>query len=361
MTSASPPGTRAPNGSTVSPPRKCSAARRREVASYPGDEARHKLEHELLETGRTRIEFTARRKDGTPTEVELIAAEVRDHRRVVTGYLGIHRDINERKRTEEALREANRRIESILQSISDSFFAVDRDWRYTYLNERAVDQIRGALGRDVTAEQLLGQSCWETFPEWAETPVIQAYERALLEQKASEVDVYVERSASWFEAHLYPSANGVSTYLRDITERKQAEEKLAYHAQLLENMEDAVLATDETFVLTAWNRGAERMFGWTADEAIGQKLYDLLPSSFSDEEMAAELARLARGGQVAGRGDLVHQGRQAGLCRSEQRRSALRGRFGDGLSGASCGTSANARGPGKNWRCAPASRHSSPS
>ncbi len=272
----------------------------REVASYPGDEARPKLEHELLETGRTRIEFTARRKDGTPTEVELIAAEVRDDRRVLTGYLGIHRDINERKRTEEALREANRRIESILQSISDSFFAVDRDWRYTYLNERAVDRISGALGRAVTAEQLLGQSCWETFPEWAETPVIQAYERALLEQKASEVDVYVERSASWFEAHLYPSANGVSTYLRDITERKQAEEKVAYHAQLLENMEDAVLATDETFVLTAWNRGAERMFGWTADEAIGQRLYDLLPSSFSDEELAAELARLLEAGRWRG-------------------------------------------------------------
>jgi PAS domain S-box-containing protein len=268
----------------------------REVASSPGDPARHKLEHELLTTGRTRIEFTARRKDGTPIEIELVAAEVRDDRGEPIGYLGIHRDITERRRADGALREANRRIESILQSISDSFFAVDRDWRYTYLNQRAVDQISSAVGRYVTAGQLLGRSCWETFPEWEGTSVAQAYELALREKRATEVDVYVKSSARWFEAHLYPSADGVSTYLRDITERKQAEEKLAYHAQLLENLNDAVLATDERLVLTAWNKAAERMFGWTTEEAVGQLMYELLPSSLSQEELAAEIASLAETG-----------------------------------------------------------------
>ena len=68
----------------------------REVATFPGDQARQKLEAELLETGRTRIEFEARRKDGTPVEVELIAVAIKEERGETTGYLGIHRDISER-------------------------------------------------------------------------------------------------------------------------------------------------------------------------------------------------------------------------------------------------------------------------
>ncbi|MCW3023093.1 MAG: domain S-box protein [Conexibacter sp.] len=70
----------------------------REVATYEGDTARLQLERELTETGRTRIEFTAHRKDGTPTEVELIAVELRDAQGEVSGHLGIHRDVTERAR-----------------------------------------------------------------------------------------------------------------------------------------------------------------------------------------------------------------------------------------------------------------------
>jgi signal transduction histidine kinase len=75
----------------------------REVASYPGDESRLRLEAELLDTGRTRIEFTAVRMDGCPVEVELVALAVKDERGTITGYLGIHRDISERRRTHAEL------------------------------------------------------------------------------------------------------------------------------------------------------------------------------------------------------------------------------------------------------------------
>jgi len=49
----------------------------------------------------------------------------------------------------------------------------------------------------------------------------------------------------WIEGHVYPSEDGLSVYYRDITERKRVEERLAYHAYLLENVHDAVIATDE--------------------------------------------------------------------------------------------------------------------
>jgi signal transduction histidine kinase len=75
----------------------------REVATFPGDQARLKLEAELLETGRTRIEFEARRKDGTVVQIELIAVAVCDERGETTGYLGMHRDLTERHRMQRAL------------------------------------------------------------------------------------------------------------------------------------------------------------------------------------------------------------------------------------------------------------------
>jgi PAS domain S-box-containing protein len=74
-------------------------------------------------------------------------------------------------------------------------------------------------------------------------------------------------------------------------------EQVAYHAHLLENMADAVLATDEDFVLTAWNRAAEEMFGWSANEALGKIVYELLHPIFSEQELAAGMARLAETGR----------------------------------------------------------------
>lgn len=98
--------------------------------------------------------------------------------------------------------------------------------------------------------------------------------------------------------------------------------ELAYHARLLETMQDAVLATDEEFVLTAWNRGAQEMFGWTADEALGRKVYELIPTQFSDEELAQELRALTDSG--AWRDEATWYGKDGTPLVAEARTSALR-------------------------------------
>jgi PAS domain S-box-containing protein len=83
----------------------------------------------------------------------------------------------------------------------------------------------------------------------------------------------------------------------DITEQKRTEEQRAYHAHLLENIHDAVTPTDERFVVTAWNKGAEQMFGWTADEALGRKVYEVIPTDYSDEQLAEALRELSETGR----------------------------------------------------------------
>ena len=109
------------------------------------------------------------------------------------------------------------------------------------------------------------------------------------------------------EEFVYPLADGSRLWLRcnsspiyddeghivagvllahDMTEQKRSEEERAYHTRLLENTEDAILASDEQAVLTAWNKGAEKMFGWTAEEVLGRKVYEILPyTDYSDEKL----------------------------------------------------------------------------
>src|SRR3954466_2084149 len=72
----------------------------REIASYEGDPSRTRLERELADTGKSRIELTAVCRDGQSVEVEMTATAVRDAAGEVVGYLGIHRDISARKRAE---------------------------------------------------------------------------------------------------------------------------------------------------------------------------------------------------------------------------------------------------------------------
>ena len=73
---------------------------------------------------------------------------------------------------------------------------------------------------------------------------------------------------------LLPS--GLRTvFINDITERKQAKEELHYQANLLENVSDAVIATDLEFRVESWNKAAEAIYGWQADEVIGKTVADV--------------------------------------------------------------------------------------
>jgi PAS domain-containing protein len=71
---------------------------------------------------------------------------------------------------------------------------------------------------------------------------------------------------------------------QDITERKQTEERLTYQAQLLDMVHDAIIATDHQMMITYWNQAAERLYGWTSQEALGQNATQLLRSGLAGSE-----------------------------------------------------------------------------
>jgi PAS domain S-box-containing protein len=209
----------------------------------------------------------------------------------------LKKEITERKRAEEELRESNRRIEDILESITDEFNAFDREWRFTYLNEPALNSIRRAKGEELTSEEVLGKNVWEMFPAHVGSVFYQKYLDAMREQKTMEFEARSPVTDRWIEGCVYPSEEGLSVYYRDITERKRAEERLAYHAYLLENVHDAVIATNERLAVTAWNKGAEQMYGWRTDEALGRHIWEVVPVELSDEQRAEALRELEERGR----------------------------------------------------------------
>jgi PAS domain S-box-containing protein len=128
-------------------------------------------------------------------------------------------DITQSKRAEEELRKSGERITNILESITDAFVAVDRQWRFTYINERALTTLQR------TREELLGKNMWEEFPEAVGLPAYREYHRAMTSGNSVHFEEFNPWLDIWVEINAYPSEGGLAIYFRDITERKRAEEE----------------------------------------------------------------------------------------------------------------------------------------
>ena len=129
------------------------------------------------------------------------------------------RDLSERNQARAALQESAQTMKNILENTTDGFFAVDREWKFTYLNPEA--EILLERGR----EELIGAELWEKFPELKET-VFETNYRTVMEQNvAVEFEASDAEGKRWVEVHAYPSGGGVSVFFRDITERKRTEEE----------------------------------------------------------------------------------------------------------------------------------------
>jgi PAS domain-containing protein len=99
----------------------------------------------------------------------------------------------------------DQRSVDILESITDAFVAVDHDWRYTYINDRALRRMQHRKGEELAPEAFLGQNMWEMFPEAVGTTIYDKYNEAMREHKSVEFETYLTFSDEWIEAHAYPS------------------------------------------------------------------------------------------------------------------------------------------------------------
>lgn len=168
------------------------------------------------------------------------ALPVRDDKGQIVSWFGTNTDIDEHKQAEQeriqllareqAAREAavrsENRTRNILESIADAFFALDNEWRFTYLNSRA-EQL---LFR--TKEELLNKCIWDEFPETVGSTFGDEYHRAVSRQVTVHFEEFYQPLETWFEVRAYPYQDGLSVYLRDVTTRKQSEAVLLERSRL---------------------------------------------------------------------------------------------------------------------------------
>lgn len=117
----------------------------------------------------------------------------------------------------EALRQANERMENMLESLTDAFCAVDFDWRITYINGRALDML-APLNK--TRAGLLGKSLWDEFNELQGTNLASNLRQAMESRQMGTREFFYQRLAIWVEARMYPSPDGLTLYFQDITQRR---------------------------------------------------------------------------------------------------------------------------------------------
>jgi PAS domain S-box-containing protein len=173
--------------------------------------------------------------DGMPFDLELqlvtargrtiwvrcIGRPQRDADGRIVAIQGAFQDIDAPKRNELALEQVGRQLQTTLESISDALFTLDRDWRFTYLNQRAEQLLMRAR------EELLGKVVWDEFGVALETAFYVQYQRAMRDGETVSFVEYYEPLATWFDVTAYPTPEGIAVYFRDVSEKIELEARLA--------------------------------------------------------------------------------------------------------------------------------------
>jgi PAS domain S-box-containing protein len=115
------------------------------------------------------------------------------------------------------------------------------------------------------------------------------------------VETYQEDLKRWHAVYVVsPKKTFFLSLFTDITKRKQAEETLAYHADLLSKVHEALVGIDSNYIITYWNKAAEEIFGWTKEEALGKNSEELLQTKIEGSSSVEGIAKLLAEGHYEG-------------------------------------------------------------
>jgi PAS domain S-box-containing protein len=129
-------------------------------------------------------------------------------------------DITDLKQAEQALRESEEQSRNILESIDDGFFALDQDWRFTYVNKAAETLLNRTPG------DLIGKIFWDEYPGLMGSGFEQMHRRVMRDRIALSLTEFYPDHNRWYEVRNYPAATGITVYFRNVTDQIQAEESL---------------------------------------------------------------------------------------------------------------------------------------
>jgi PAS domain S-box-containing protein len=275
----------------------------------PEDRRRGAAEEELRQAetdGRAEDERWHVRKDGSTFWGSGFVRPVRDEAGDLRGFSKVVRDITERKRAEKALRENEARKAAIMEASLDCIITMDHAGMITDFNpaaERTFGYRRAeVLGREL-AEVIIPRDFRDQHRRGLANYLATGEGRVLNKRielrgmKADGTEFPVELTIVPIRDGEQPAFTG---YLRDITERKRSEEARAQLAAIVESSDDAIISKTLDGIITSWNTGAQKLYGYISEETVGKHISMLAPPEKRDE-IAEVLAKIRSGGAIHNR------------------------------------------------------------
>lgn len=180
----------------------------------------------------------------------------------------------------------------VFERITDAFMALDQNFCYTYINTKACEYSHRE------ASSLIGKNVWAEFPDSVGRPFYNAVIASMQQQTYMHLEDYYPETDRWFENHIYPSAEGVSIYFRDVTDRKKLEialkESEEKYRLMIEQSHDGIFIADAEGKIVEVNSKACQMSGYKEQELLKKTLLDLTPER--RREKAPELYDVLRKG-----------------------------------------------------------------
>jgi PAS domain S-box-containing protein len=235
------------------------------VAAATGHPFEHAFSQLLSQGALLSFETHLKPHSQQPIPVEITAITIQGGDRTVSGIRWALRDITTRKEAEEALQNSRQKIREILDSIQDGFMEIDHTWHFTYVNQRAGQNV----GWD--PNQLIGRNLWETFPALLGSAQETFYRQAMEARQPAQLEFGGVLASNWYELRAYPSSDGLTIFWTDITERKKMEDRVRESEAVFRGLTEAI--PQMVWVLDAKAQAVYLSPRWT--EYIGRAVDDL--------------------------------------------------------------------------------------
>jgi PAS domain S-box-containing protein len=254
-------------------------------------------------------------QNGTPFDLQLQIVTAKGNERwvraigsieyvnnVATKLNGSFQDIDTAKKAELEIVGLFKEKNSILESIGDAFFAVDKNWKVTYWNTKAEVVLHKKK------ETIINKNLWEEFADAVDSPFYSNYRRAAEENRTMHFEAYYDSLDIWFEVSVYPSSSGLSVYFRNINQSKKAEAALKEsekrYRQIVETAQEGIWLVDEHDKTIFVNSKLCEILGYDEEEILGKEIYQFIDEE--SQEAAKSGMKLRKHGE-SGQGDFKYR------------------------------------------------------